>query len=557
MRDSHSMSSESDMDPSSSMQGSSSAASSSYESTTSSMASEKARESGSVFSRFLACMSHHGRRDDFATAETLKVRANPATSGVKQKALLVDNTGKILDDYFEVNRKKIIGEGGYASVMLAKERRTHNPRAVKCITKKMVASRERLQREIDIVMGLDHPNINRLYQVFEDPRYIYLILELCSGGELFDRIQELGHLSEREAAIIMQQIFLAVNYMHSRNIVHRDLKPENFLFQHRAPIEGNTLKVIDFGIAAQLRKASDTLSTRTGTPYYVAPEVLHFPFATYGKPCDLWSCGVVMYVLLSGRLPFRGVDDHATFAKVKAGRFSFPSEIFGSVSEGAKALIKGLLAKDEAKRFTAERALNDTWVREQAPAAAPAPLQAGVVEALRMFQAENKLKKVALHVVARQMDETQIKQLKDVFMELDADGDGSLTLSELTEGLTRANMKNVLPSEIADVVKHMDTDGSGAIDYTEFLAATLERRQYNNEDMLWAAFRVFDKNDDGRISKQELKDVLGTQEVMQVCKGLKASVEELMKEVDKNGDGFIDFEEFCAMMLGNGVTLNG
>lgn len=509
----------------------------------------------SMLDRIRACV-RGGNNGPFTRSETLKVRSLPP-SGARQKALLVDNTGKVLDDYFEVNRSKVIGEGGYASVVLGKERRTGAPRAIKCITKKLVADKERLQREIEIVMGLDHPNINRLYQSFEDSRNIYLVLELCNGGELFDRIQELGYLSEREAAIIMQQIFRAVNYMHGQCVCHRDLKPENFLFQHKKPIEGNTLKVIDFGIAATFEKGRDVLCTRTGTPYYVAPEVLG-PFAQYGCQVDMWSCGVVMYVLLSGRLPFRGANDPATFAKVKSGKFSFPGEIFGTVSEGAKSLIKGLLTVDVEKRLSADLALNDTWTKEQAPTATPAPLKPQVVQALRLFQAENKLKKVALHVVARQLDEAQIKHLKNVFMELDADGDGNLTLVELSQGLKRAELGHIFDGhgDLIAVLKEMDTDGSGSIDYTEFLAATLERRQYNNESMLWAAFRVFDKNDDGQISKQELKEVMASQEVQQVCsegslQGVRSNIEELMAEVDKNGDGFIDFEEFCAMMLGS------
>jgi len=473
------------------------------------------------------------------------VRSKPGLHGAK--ALLIDNTGKHLEDAFDVDQRRVVGEGGYATVFIGKDKRTGVDRAIKCITKKMVANRQRLQREIDIVMALDHPNINRLFQTFEDRKYIYLILELCSGGELFDRIQELGHLSEREAAIIMQQIFRAVYYMHERGVCHRDLKPENFLFQHKAPIEGNTLKVIDFGIAATFEPAKGgSFSTRTGTPYYVAPEVLQYPFTQYGPECDMWSAGVIMYVLLSGRLPFRGVDDNATFAKVKAAKVNFPADVFANVSEAAKTLIRRLLTKDPAQRYSAEVAVSDAWARNHAPSAAPAPLHKSVVEALRTFQAENKLKKVALHVVARQLDESQIKQLRNIFMELDANGDGHLTLAELGEGLRRSELGSV-PEDLSELLQNLDVDGSGQIDYTEFLAATLERRQYNSENICWAAFRVFDKNNDGKISHQELVEVLASQDVVQAIG--RDQVTELMKEFDRDGDGNIDFEEFMAMMM--------
>mmetsp|Transcript_66709 Transcript_66709/g.168284 ORF Transcript_66709/g.168284 Transcript_66709/m.168284 type:complete len:543 (+) Transcript_66709:108-1736(+) len=488
------------------------------------------------------------RRNDtgFVRSDTLKVRNHPRHFH-GAKALLVDNTGKNLEDAFFVDQRRVVGEGGYASVVIGKDKRTGVERAVKCITKKMVANRDRLQREIDIVMSLDHPNINKLYQTFEDRKFIYLILELCAGGELFDRIQELGHLSEREAAIIMQQIFRAVFYMHQRGVCHRDLKPENFLFQLKAPIEGNTLKVIDFGIAATFDPPNGSFTTRTGTPYYVAPEVLQFPFTQYGPECDMWSSGVIMYVLLSGRLPFRGVDDNATFAKVKSAKVSFPSDVFGNVSEAAKTLIRQLLNKDPARRYTAEEAVNDPWAREHAPTAKPAPLKHSVVEALRCFQAENKLKKAALHVIARQLDESQIKQLRHVFMDLDVNGDGHLTMSELSEGLRRSELQGNVPEDLNELLKSLDVDGSGQIDYTEFLAATLERRQCNNENICWAAFRVFDKNNDGKISQKELLEVLASQDVVTAIG--QDTVTELMREVDRDGDGFIDFEEFMAMMM--------
>merc|ERR1719334_1449185 len=152
---------------------------------------------------------------------------------------------------------------------------------------------------------MDHPNIIKLFETFEDHRNIYLVMELCSGGELFDRIIATGHFSEKEAAVLMQQIIRAVYYMHENSICHRDLKPENFLFMTKDPIESNYLKIIDFGLSCKF-SPDKVMETKAGTPYYVAPQVLS---GKYDHQSDIWSCGVIMYVLLCGYPPFFGDTD--------------------------------------------------------------------------------------------------------------------------------------------------------------------------------------------------------------------------------------------------------
>mmetsp|Transcript_29938 Transcript_29938/g.79375 ORF Transcript_29938/g.79375 Transcript_29938/m.79375 type:complete len:543 (-) Transcript_29938:102-1730(-) len=497
-------------------------------------------EKPSLLQRIAGCIQ---RRGAFAPSADLKVGSFDSMP----KALLVNNTGKKIEDYFNVDKSKVLGEGGYATVALAKDKRTGEERAVKVIQKALVADRSRLQREIDIVMLLDHPNINKLYQTFEDRRCIYLVLELCQGGELFDRIIEEGHLSERHAAIIMQQVFRAVHYMHDKGVCHRDMKPENFLFQHKAPIEGNTLKLIDFGIAHTFRKPTDTFSTKTGTPYYVAPEVLAH-WSNYGKEVDMWACGVIMYVLLSGRLPFKGRDEEATLKAVTSAKFVFPPEKFGKVSNEAKNLIKFLLAKNPTERATSGQALQDTWTAHHAPTAEAVSIGADLIDSLRAFRGKNKLQKAALHAVARQLDEQHIQKLRSIFMQMDTDSDGTLTVEEMMTGLQQNGM--VLNDELRDLVQSIDADGSGEIDYTEFLAATLERRLFNTEDACWAAFRVFDLDDDGRISRKELQTVLATG---QLDKVVGKEIDALLAQVDTDGDGHIDFDEFMVMMRGPAV----
>ncbi|CAE8588222.1 unnamed protein product [Polarella glacialis] len=224
------------------------------------------------------------------------------------KAMIADNSGKNVDAYFHIDRKSVLGTGGFATVCLATTKTTGRKLAVKCILKAKIPDKARLADEIKTMLALDHPNIIKLFQTFEDSKQIYLVMELCAGGELFDVIVAQDKVSESDAAIIMQQMFRAVNYMHEAGVCHRDIKPENFLFtQKGVPIKSNTLKIVDFGIAAVFEARKASFTSRLGTPFYVAPEVLARG-ARYNEKADLWSCGVILYVLLSGQLPFKGPD---------------------------------------------------------------------------------------------------------------------------------------------------------------------------------------------------------------------------------------------------------
>merc|ERR1712014_458937 len=200
-------------------------------------------------------------------------------------------------------------------------------------------------------------------------------------------------------------------------------------------------------------------------------------------------------------------------------------------------------------RYTAEQTLNHVWIKNKAPKATGEKLQQNFVDNLRGFRSQNKLKKAALQIIANQLNEDQIKALRDVFMQLDGNGDGKLTVNEMKEGIQKAGLKDI-PTDLQQIMADIDSDGSGVIDYTEFLAATLDKRAYLKEDVCWSAFRLFDKNGDGKISQEELKAVLHNDDVQNVA-GMEA-VAQMMKEVDSNGDGFIDFQEFMTMMRSAG-----
>merc|ERR1712048_814008 len=289
---------------------------------------------------------------------------------------------------------------------------------------------------------------------------------------------------------------------------------------------------IDFGLSCSFAP-DQVLTTKAGTPYYVAPQVLA---GKYDHQSDLWSCGVIMFVLLCGYPPFYGETDADVLSKVRLGNFSFNAADWKNVSEDAKNLIRMLLKMNPRDRYTAEQALNHVWIKNKAPKATGAKLAESMVDNLRGFRSQNKLKKAALHIIANQLNEEQISALRTTFMSLDGNGDGKLTVAEMKEGITNAGLKEI-PPDLQQIMQDCDSDGNGDIDYTEFLAATLDKRVYLKEDVCWAAFRLFDRNGDGKISQDELKQVMADSEVKD--KVGTENLANMMKELDTSGDGFI------------------
>ncbi|CEL97997.1 unnamed protein product [Vitrella brassicaformis CCMP3155] len=440
-----------------------------------------------------------------------------------------------LTRYYDLEKKNI-GQGTYGSVCKAVNKSTGAVRAIKTISKSQVKNIERFRTEIAIMKQLDHPNIVKLYETFEDAKNIYLVLELCTGGELFDRIIEAGFFTEKQASTIMRQILAALFYLHSQKIMHRDLKPENFLFLNKAA--DSPLKIIDFGLAARI--CSDKVATtKAGTPYYVAPQVLQ---GKYDQACDLWSAGVIMYIFLCGYPPFHGDTDAEILQKVKSGKFQFQDTDWKHVSAEAKDLIRKLLTFSPKDRLTAANSMSHPWIKNVAASAPQAAINKNLVDNFRVG------KRAALTVIAQQLTDNEIDQLKKIFIALDNNGDGTLTTQEVKEGLSKSGLKE-LPQDLEQIMMEVDSDGSGVIDYTEFIAATLEKKHYIKEDVCWAAFRVLDLDGNGRITAEELKKVLGMDQIKGAFE--KRNLDEIKKiieEHDTNGDGEIDFQEFLHML---------
>jgi calcium-dependent protein kinase len=396
-------------------------------------------------------------------------------------------------------------------------------------------------KEVELMSFMDHPSIVKLFETFEDPLTFYLVMERCDGGELSARVSASpgGRLSEADAAIVMEQILRGVFYMHTNGFCHRDIKPSNCLFETGAPIAETGLKIIDFGFAARIPQDS-VMKDKVGSPYYVAPEVLR---NSYSESLDLWSAGVILFQLLSGHMPFNGRTRDAVLRKVEQGIVEFHEEHWQDVSRDARRLVAALLQFEPSERLTAEQALDHAWLKHLRVSKTP-ELPARVVDSLRSFRARPRLMRAAMHVMARQQGDDE--QLREIFLSLDANRDGLLATSELREGLQAAGF-DFADSEWQEIVDGVDANGRGCLDYTEFLAATLKRVHYKEEDACRRAFHVFDTNGDGKLSQAELRQVLSNW-ATEARDDPETTAREAASKFGTAGDGTIDLAGFTAMM---------
>lgn len=274
---------------------------------------------------------------------------------------IIPKKGKNDDILKDYKMGKVLGSGNFAVVRLATKKDKDNvdiKYAIKIIDKNLCAGKEEMvSTEIAIAKEVNHPHIIKMYDLYDSSDKLYLVLQYVDGGELFQRIVDAGHFTEQDASRITRQITSAVAYLHSVGIVHRDLKPENILFKTKD--ENSDVMVADFGLSKFINDKV-MLQTACGTPNYVAPEVLRQQ--GYGKEVDMWSIGVITYILLCGYPPFYDENDVILFKKILRGEFRFHKNNWSHISQSAKMLISGILKVNTEHRFTAEQVLNHPWV---------------------------------------------------------------------------------------------------------------------------------------------------------------------------------------------------
>ncbi|KAI3989034.1 hypothetical protein MKX01_033070 [Papaver californicum] len=438
---------------------------------------------------------------------------------------------------------KLLGHGQFGYTFVATDKVNGDRVAVKRIDKnKMVLpiAVEDVKREVKILQALTgHENVVQFHNAFEDDSYVYIAMELCEGGELLDRIlsKKDSRYTEKDAAIIVRQMLGVAAECHLNGLVHRDMKPENFLFKS-AKLD-SPLKATDFGLSDFIkpgRKFQDIV----GSAYYVAPEVLK---RKSGPESDVWSIGVITYILLCGRRPFWDKTEDGIFKEVLRNKPDFRRKPWPSISHSAKDFIKKLLVKDPRARLTAAQALSHSWVREGGNAS-EIPIDISVLSNMRQFVKYGRLKQFALRALASTLNEDEMSDLRDQFDAIDGDKNGSISLEEMRHALAKDLPWKMKEPRVVEILQAIDSNTDGLVDFQEFVAATLHVHQLEEHDSeKWqlrsrAAFEKFDMDRDGYITPDELK----------MHTGLKGSIDPLLEEADIDKDGKISLSEFRRLL---------
>ena len=452
-----------------------------------------------------------------------------------------ENLG-VFYEYYKLESNPL-GSGAWGEVRKCVHKITNDLRVVKIISKadipqNMIESRTAFH-EAEILKTLDHPNLPRIYEFFEDASNYYIVLEYCSGGDLFDRIVDLKTFTENQASEIIKQILLAVNYLHSKGIVHRDIKPENVLMSDKQSLN---IKVIDFDTAAM--NSNVKFKSMFGTPLYMAPEVVK---GNYDEKCDVWSCGIILYILLSGGPPFYGTEDEI-FQVLRNVKIRLEGQPWDCLSADAVDLLRRLLESDPKKRISAAEACHHVWFNKFEQTVSDTDIL-DVLGQIHLFRNTSKLKE-AIHtfIISKVVDPSVFKKEQAVFHMLDQNRDGTVSQEELINLMIT---KTKLPEEEAKmyaefIMEQADADKSGYIDYTEFLRASVAKNRILTKENILHAFRIFDSDGSGSIECEELRSWLADG-----ADATEKLISEIIAQADKTGDGTITLHEFEAMLTEN------
>eukprot|EP00359_Climacostomum_virens_P006338 CAMPEP_0204917440 /NCGR_PEP_ID=MMETSP1397-20131031/15017_1 /ASSEMBLY_ACC=CAM_ASM_000891 /TAXON_ID=49980 /ORGANISM="Climacostomum Climacostomum virens, Strain Stock W-24" /LENGTH=428 /DNA_ID=CAMNT_0052090271 /DNA_START=488 /DNA_END=1774 /DNA_ORIENTATION=+ len=383
-------------------------------------------------------------------------------------------------------------------------------------------------------MSVDHPNIVKFYEVYEDELFMHLVMELCRGGDLLEHLCNSNVYTEATAAKVLSKLLAGVNHLHHQHFAHRDLKPENFLFTTNKP--DAEIKLVDFGLAVKFEPGVP-MKSLVGTPYFVAPEVLR---GRYSNSCDVWSLGIVFYMMLTGEPPFTGRNVTEVYQKASMGVIDFSKPEFENISPEAKDLLSKMLNVSPRTRISLDDALGHKFFLMNADTNTQR-LTLSAMSNLKRWHAPQLLQREALKVILKMMTPESIEELKNAFVAMDRKGTGFITVEELKQALAESGLK-LASDEIGRVISSFDYSENGRINYSEFLLATLDKKQVLDEAALHTAFKFFDIDNSGHISIEDITNAL-------IRTGVTVPKEELTGIVNKWGRGAtITYEQFKKMM---------
>ena len=477
-----------------------------------------------------------------------KLRGVEMKIPVVQETLITQKFGDP-DKYYK--KIKDLGSGSYGSVYQAKNIVMDNIVAIKVIEKvqdNMVDDLE-IKNEINILKSLSHPNIVKIYEFFDTVLYYYIVTEYCKKGELFSYIK--NKYSEKQLAVLFYQVFSGLCYLHEKKILHRDLKLENLMVSEieKDIITGEEyfwIKIIDFGTAKIFEK-NKTEKAVIGSSYYIAPEVLK---QRYNEKCDTWSVGVILYMTLVGVAPFDGRTDEDIIRRIKIGKYNKNDIRFIEHSEEVKDLVYKLLEKNIDKRLSAKEALNHPWFekfggRNLFCNFKPEDILP-YIENLFHYKYNSKLQELVIAFLVHNLannDETLI--ILKMFRYFNKSGDCKLTKFELTNGLYNYKERDEVDEMVDVIFQRLDGDNNGYIEYEEFLRVCIDKTHLMTKENLRYAFKFLDKDNTKTLNAQKILKAFLTKP----NKEFEAVFNIYLKEVDKDSDGIIDFNEFCELMM--------
>ena len=412
---------------------------------------------------------------------------------------LLSTQAQTLNDKYIL--KKVLGKGKFGIVRKAVHK--NNPDmivAIKTIHKNSkVFDIQLLLREINILKSIDHPNIIKFYEFFEEQTEIHIVMEFCSGGELFEKIVDKGKFTEKEAAGYLRKMFAAVNHLHLLGVCHRDLKPQNFLFETNS--EDSELKLIDFGLSNKSINniGGFKMTTMVGTPFYLAPEILQ---GGYDIKCDLWSLGITMHFMLVGDYPFKGTTNAEIFKKISSATEADSSALEG-VSSNAADLLKKLLVKNPQFRICAKEALNHSWFKEFEDYSSP---QKEDLQFLKNYKPSGPIQQAARGLIVKYLNGDELKQLRETFFYLDSKKNGYLTADEVKEAI-KVSGSSMSNKQMNKLFRSLSANQDGKIYYSEFISAAFNSKVTLDDDKLMCTFKLLDTENSGYISADSLIDM--------------------------------------------------
>jgi len=477
---------------------------------------------------------------------------SPNKVTIDTNLLVTKGTNNSKNNY---KRTKVLGQGSFGTVYLVKHKQLNTYFAMKVIKKTNKSEKEEvLMNEINILRKMDHPNIVKINDFYTTNTEYILVTEYCPEGELFYEIKNFAPFNEALTGWYMKQILSAVCYCHKQKIIHRDLKPENILISKKNKNGFNIVKIIDFGTAIIFNKNKNDKSL-TGSVYYISPEVLS-KNRNYTEKCDVWSCGIIMYILLTGLPPFNGDSDEEIVTKIKNGRFNMEKYPWPIISSQAKDLIKKLLEFDANKRLTAEEALNHPWFEskqvksEDNEGLLKIKNPNKLLNNLINFRSDNILgSTVFAYLLHNNIQLSQVHEAIKLFNKIDKNGDGQICRDELYKGLESfLKLSGKELQEKVDIIfNNIDTDHNGYIEYEEFLRAAVDKEYFLSENFLRYAFDYFDRDKNGEITYNEVKQLFYQNDKNKHNTEAQNQLMKNFEEMDINGDGVLSFDEFVKM----------